>query len=337
MQAPGTQPRLNGITALRVLRGSVVSGLAGNGRRVAAVDLGGTKTAACLVDADGDCGPVLTRPTPATAGPDAVLEQIAAMVRELAGGRDQLETLVGVGVGAAGVIDANTGTVVSATEAIADWPGTNIADGLSHRLEEVRVVVDNDVNAHAAGESWLGAGHGHPRVLMVAVGTGVGGALVVGGLPVHGAHYVAGEIGHVPARGADHLRCPCGRPGHLEAISSGPGLVNHFRFLGGDLAHSDARQVVAAAEQGDGVAARAVHDAARALGLCLAGVVTVFDPDIVVVGGGMAEAGPRWWQAMEEALRAELIDALGSVPVVPSRLGGRAALVGAARLVWAGS
>jgi glucokinase len=300
--------------------------------RVAAVDLGGTKTAACLVDRAGVCGPVLTRPTPAMAGPERVLDHIAALIRDLTGNADG-DRLVGVGVGSAGIIDTGTGRVVSATKAIAHWPGTNIAAGLKHRLGGVSVVVDNDVNAHAAGESWLGAGRGRRRVFMAAVGTGIGGALVVDGHPVRGAHHVAGEIGHIPARGADHLTCACGRPGHLEAIGSGPGLLHHFHSLGGDPAVCETRDIFAAVD-GDRVAARAVQDAAQALGRCLAGIRTTVDPEVVIIGGGMAGAGQVWWRPMDEALRAEVVDVLQPVPLVPAELGGQAALVGAARLAW---
>lgn len=297
---------------------------------MAGIDLGGTKTAGGLVDRAGARGPVLTRPTPAMDGPERVLDQVAHLVNALAWQCDG--HLVGVGVGAAGVIDENIGTVVSATDAIRDWPGTNVAEGLHQRLG-LPVLVDNDVNAHAAGEAWLGAGVGHRRVLMVAVGTGVGGALVVDGHPVRGAHHVGGEIGHIPARGADHLRCACGRPGHIEAISAGPGLLRHFHSLGGDSTIGDARQVVQAASA-DAIAAQAVDDAAQALGRCLAGVITTVDPDLVVIGGGMADAGPRWWQGVEQTARSELTDALDGIPIVRAKLGAVAAVVGAARLVW---
>jgi glucokinase len=302
---------------------------------VVAVDLGGTKTAACLVTPDGTCGHVVTHPTPAMEGPDAVLDSVAAIVGDLAdAGIHSKTALAGVGVGSAGVIDHVTGTVVSATQAIADWPGTPVADGLNQRLHGLPVVVDNDVNAHAVGEAWLGAGRNHDRMFMVTVGTGVGGAVIVHGQPVHGAHHVAGEMGHVPARGAEHLRCACGRLGHVEAISSGPGLLQHFHSLGGATTLTDTRQLVAAASNKDERAARAVHDSAVALGRCLAGIATVVDPGVIVIGGGLAEIGADWWQPMEETLRAELIDVLADIPLLPAELGGHAALVGAARLAW---
>lgn len=307
----------------------------GAGKVVAAVDLGGTKTAACLVDRAGHCGPLLTRPTPAMEGPAAVLDHVAALIRDLKPadlGADAAP--VAVGVGAAGVIDHATGTVVSATRAIADWPGTPIAAQLSRRLDGLPVLVDNDVNAHAAGEAWLGAGRGHARVFMIAVGTGVGGGLIMDGHPVRGAHHVAGEIGHVPTRGAEHLTCACGRPGHIEALAAGPGMLHHYHHLGGHAQVRDTRELIARAQAGEKLATRTVRDAATALGRTLAGVATLLDPDVLVIGGGLANVGPIWWTPMEQTLRAEVIDALDHLPVLPAELGGQAALVGAAHLAW---
>lgn len=302
------------------------------GDHVVAVDLGGTKIAAAAVDHQGHCGPLVTRPTPAHDGPDHVLAAIADVVRQVA---DTVPAVIAVGIGAAGVIDAATGTVLAATDAITDWPGTRISETLAAALD-LPVVVDNDVNAHAAGEAWLGAGRGAGNLLMVAIGTGIGGAVILGGQPLHGAHHVAGEIGHAPARGAEHLTCACGLTGHLEAIASGPGLLRHYQFVGGDDALTDTREVVERARAGDPVALRSVRDAAAALGTCLAGFVMVTDPDVVVVGGGLVDAGDVWWQPMEAALRSELIDIVREVPVKPAELGGTAALVGAAHSAWRG-
>lgn len=294
--------------------------------RVVGVDLGGTKIAAALVDADGAHGEVLTAPTPAADGPEAVLDAVGALVAALTS-----EAPAAVGVGTAGVVDVARGTIVSATDVMPGWPGTDVAEGLRRRTGAAVVHVENDVDAHAAGEAWLGAAAGAASALVVAVGTGVGAAIVLDGVVLRGAHHVAGEMGHVPTPGAEGLRCPCGRPGHLEAIGAGPAIHRRYVALGGDPASPDTRDVVARAEAGDAVATRAVHDAAVAVGRATAGIVTMLDPEVVVVAGGLAQAGAGWWGSMEEALRAELVDVLADVPLVPARLGGTAAVVGAAR------
>ncbi|MCK6210487.1 ROK family protein [Georgenia sp. EYE_87] len=302
---------------------------------VIGVDLGGTKTAAAAVSRDGAVGPLRTVPTPARAGPGPILDAVAGLVREVAAGAGG--PVLGLGVGTAGVVDVFTGTIVSATDAIAGWTGTDVAGGLRDRLADLAlggVHVENDVDAHAAGEAWRGAAAGLPSVLMVAVGTGVGGAVVLDGRPLRGAHHVAGEIGHLPTPGAEGLRCTCGRPGHLEALGAGPALHRHYLALGGDAASPDTRDVVARADAGEETAVRAVRESAAAVGRATAAVVTVLDPAAVVVGGGMAGAGRLWWEAMESTLRGELIAPLAGLPVLPAALGGSAAVVGAARGAW---
>ncbi|MFE5338459.1 ROK family protein [Isoptericola sp. NPDC056573] len=305
---------------------------------VVGVDLGGTKTAAAVVDAAGRAGPVRATPTPAQDGPDAVLDAVAALVADVA--RAAGEPLRAVGVGAAGVIDARRGAVVSATETFARWPGTDVAGGLRRRLgplaaaAPLALTVENDVDAHAAGEAWRGAAAGARSALLVAVGTGVGGAVVLDGRPLRGAHHLAGEMGHMPVPGADGLRCACGRLGHLEAVAAGPAIHRRYRELGGDPASADARDVVARAAAGDGVAVGVVRAAGAAVGRAIAGVVTVLDPEVVVVGGGVAGAGELWWSALRDALRAEVVDVLAALPVVPAALGPDAAIVGAARGAW---
>jgi len=294
---------------------------------VVGVDVGGTKTSAALVSSGGSVGPVRTIPTPAASGGEAVLDAVAGLVRVVAAG----QAIGGVGVGTAGVVDARTGRIVSATDTFAGWVGTEVASGLMRRLG-VAVEVRNDVDAHALGESWRGAGAGASSMLMVAVGTGVGGALVLDGRLRTGAHHVAGELGHVPAVGAEGLRCTCGRPGHLEALASGPSLARHYGMLSG--AAVDAREVALRAVAGDGLAVRAIEDAAACLGRVVAGVLTVVDPEVVVVGGGVVGMGPVWWRPFEAACRAELVDALSGVPIVPAALGDSAALIGAARTVF---
>lgn len=330
---------------------------------VLGIDLGGTKCAAALVDSEGTTGVVRTVPTPAAEGPDAVLDAVVVLIGEVLAevglhapdglgstGSSDVAPIAGtaltpdgvtvraVGVGTAGVVDVGTGTIVSATDAFAGWVGTEVAAGLRRRLEPilgpVPVHVQNDVDAHAAGEAWLGAAAGADPVLMVAVGTGVGGAVVIGGQPLRGAHHLAGEMGHMPAPGAEGLRCSCGRPGHLEAIASGPAMHRRYLALGGDPDSLDARDVVARAESGDHLALTAVRDAATALGRAIAGVATVLDPAVVVIGGGMAGAGPLWWHPMERTVRAEVVEPLAELPLRPAALGQRSAIVGAARAAW---
>ncbi|MFE7504685.1 ROK family protein [Promicromonospora sp. NPDC057488] len=303
---------------------------------VVGVDLGGTKIAAATVTASGGLGPLRSVPTPGQDGPDAVLDAVAGLVRAVVDAAGA--PLRGVGVGTAGVVDVSRGVIVSATDTLPGWPGTDVAAEVRRRLVDVvagpgplAVFVENDVDAHAAGEAWLGAAAGADSALLVAVGTGVGGAVVLDGRPVRGAHHLAGEMGHVPVPGAEGLPCTCGRPGHLEAIGAGPAIHRRYLALGGDPAVRDTREVVALARAGEELAGSVVRAAATAVGRATAGVVTVLDPEVVVVGGGVANAGEVWWSAFESALRAEVVDVLADLSVRPAALGAAAAVLGAAR------
>lgn len=318
------------------------------GAALVGVDLGGTKIAAALVAPDGALlGPVADRPTPAHDGPEAMLDAIAGLVLAvLAAGTHERpgESVapIAVGIGSAGVIDPASGTVVSATDAITGWPGTHVADGVAARLAKapglvgraVPVHVDNDVNAYASGEAWLGAGRGAETVLVVAAGTGIGAALVIDGRVRSGAHCVAGEIGHMPAVGAEGEPCTCGRPGHLEAVAAGPQIHRRYLAAGGDPAVRTALEVERRADAGDAVAAAVYRDSAMALARSIAGIVTVLDPERVIVSGGLARAGELWWGPLRATLAAELIDALGDVEIRPAELGTTAPIIGAAHEAW---
>ncbi|GHG56016.1 transcriptional regulator [Flavimobilis marinus] len=314
---------------------------------VLALDLGGTKIAAALVDRNGRVGEVVAVPTPALDGPAAIVAAATGALGEvLARGWDGSPVAAaagehrvrGLGVGTAGVVDVAAGTIVSATDTLAGWTGTPLRGDLERALAALTgarlpVHVLNDVDAHALGEVRHGAAAGAASALVVGVGTGIGAGVVVRGELLRGAHHVAGEMGHLPVAGADHLRCPCGRSGHLEAIGSGVGMYRHYLSLGGDPEVGGGRGVAERAAAGDPLAGRALRDSAAAVGRGIAAVVTVLDPGRVVVTGGVPAAGSAWWSAMDEALRGQLIDILANVPVVSGKLGGTAPLAGAAAAV----
>src|SRR5690606_13505243 len=133
----------------------------------------------------------------------------------------------------AGVVDPTSGRVVSATDTVADWVGTDLVAEFERRLDLPTSAL-NDVHAHALGEAWVGAGQGHETVLLVAVGTGIGGAFLVNGDVVAGAHWLGGHLGHIPCEEAIGVRCSCGRDGHLEGVASGPGIHRSYLRAGGD-------------------------------------------------------------------------------------------------------
>jgi glucokinase len=306
-------------------------------RYVVGVDLGGTKTAAGVVGEDGSVLVQGQIPTKNRDGGEAILDATAVLVRFLMDrAAGQGATVDAVGVGSAGVINAAEGTVVSATDAILDWTGTHITAGLQARLGLPAAVV-NDVHAHAMGEAWLGAAAGTATSLMVAFGTGVGGSFVVNGQPLLGHHFAGGHVGHFASPFALHrgvpLPCSCGHAGHVEAVASGPAVRAAYVREGGSAGLADTRAVFDAARLGDELALSVISRGARAAGQAVGGLANILDPEVVVISGGLADAGELWWPVMERTLRAELLAPLAGVPVVRASLGNAAAVVGAASLV----
>ncbi|MFC6063784.1 ROK family protein [Streptomyces ochraceiscleroticus] len=298
------------------------------------VDVGGTKIAAGVVSADGALLASLVRPTPAAQGRTAVLDAIAAAVRELPG----WDGAEGLGIGTGGVIDRDRGVVRSANALLPGWAGTRLREELSARLG-LPVAADNDANVFALAEQTYGAGAGCASALYVSVGTGIGGGLVTGGRLLRGAHWTAGEFGHMAVPEAAGRPCNCGRAGHLEAVASGPAITARFRELSGEEDVYDLRKVAALAEpdarnDGSGTASRtALAEGAGALGRALAGLVNTVDPERVVIGGGVASIGAPFWQPLTEAFAAELLPGPAGIRPVPAALGPRAAVIGAAALL----
>lgn len=317
---------------------------------VAALDIGGTKLAAALVTRSGEIVARRTAPTPANEGGRAILATASELVADLhadlhAGSHAGLHAdlhaglcvgssvgLVGLGVGSAGVVDPGSGRVLAATDQLADWVGTDLTELGAHW--RIPVAAMNDVHAHALGEALaLGEASAGDTMLFLAVGTGIGGAYVVDGTVLAGAHSVAGHAGHVPSVYADRTPCTCGGRGHLEAIASGPALVTKYQQLSGEQV-GDLRSVAERAVAGDRVAAEVIEYGGTAVGSALGGLVNLLDPHVVVIGGGVAGLGALWWNALRAEFRREALPRLADVPVSAARLGNDAALIGAAKAAW---
>lgn len=305
--------------------------------RIAAfgIDLGGTKIAAGLIAADGTVLASASAPTPATQGAQAVLDAVAALVTKLSAAPAAKDVdIAGLGLGAAGVIDAGTARVLSATDTILHWAGTDLAAELLARTGlQVRAV--NDVHAHGLGEAWRGAAAGSANALLLAVGTGIGGSHLLAGIPQTGAHHVGGHMGHFASPLASGVRCSCGRSGHLEAIAAGPAIHRNYLCLGGDAAVADTRELTARAYAGDQLARQALRTGALAVGIAAGSLANILDPELIVLSGGMIGAGSLWWDAVREGFATEAIDPLQHLELLPATLGNNAAIIGAAGLYLA--
>lgn len=302
------------------------------------IDLGGTKVQGVLVDTGEVIGDAKV-PTP-TGGVDEVVAAIGDCVDRL-GGTDKV---AGVGIGAPGVVDAATGTVVMAPNLPGFGASVPLAALLADRLDGMRVAVDNDVNVSALAEHRLGAGRGSSNLLGVWVGTGVGGGLVLDGRLRRGPGGAAGEIGHVGVTSGGR-RCGCGQDGHLEAYAGRAMMEQEARrrAAGGtptllvELA-GDKRMkssiFAKALEAGDGVAVELLDEAVAALGMALASATALVDLELIVVGGGLAEKlGAGFVGRIEQAVRSRLLVPSSPLRVVPASLGDLTGALGAALLV----
>ena len=261
------------------------------------VDIGGTKVAAGVVDADGQILARRLLPTPSTS-PVAVENAIVAVVNDLRAGHD----VRAVGIGAAGWVD-NDQSMIRFSPHLA-WRNEPLRQRLGARID-LPMLVDNDANAAAWAEYRFGAGRGADVMVCITLGTGIGGGFVVNGRLFRGRFGMAGEFGHMTVVPEGHW-CPCGNRGCWEQYSSGNALVRDARALaeanspkaqvllsrvGGVPANIGGGAVTDAALAGDALCIELIADMGRWLGRGIANLVAALDPDLVVIGGGLSEAG----------------------------------------------
>lgn len=291
-----------------------------------ALDIGGTKIAAALVDAEGRLVHRAQLPTP-DGDAEAVWEVVDKLLGEAMRTADGAAT--GVGVASAGPIDLPNGTVSPIN--ITEWQHFPIVERVA-AATRLPVRLGGDGLCMALGEQWCGAGRGAQFLLGMVVSTGVGGGLVLDGAPYDGRTGNAGHVGHVVVDPDGGALCTCGGHGCVETIASGPSMVRWARRHGWD--GTDAKVLGEAAAHGDDVALKAFHRGARAVAAMIASVGAVCDLDLVVIGGGVAKSGPLLFGPLRAALTDYAgLEFLRGLRVVPAELGGDAGLVGAAALV----
>jgi glucokinase len=303
-------------------------------RAAVGVDVGGTKILAVWLDAENKVVNRRRIPTPDEG--EALLDAIAAAVGSAAAGT--------VGVGAPGLVDSHG--VLRFAPHLSHIVGLPLRSGLQQRLPGTHVTVDNDANCAAWAERSYGAGRGSENLLMVTLGTGIGGGLVLGGQLARGAHGFAGEIGHMVVDPAGPP-CPCGRRGCWERFASGSGLGRLAREAaeagqvpevvdraGGDPAAVQGEHVTAAAERGDQPALAVIAQFARWLALGLANLANALDPDRIILGGGLAASGHLFLDPVRAAFHdmVEAADRRPAIDIVLAELGEEAGAIGAALL-----
>ena len=295
----------------------------GAGAPVLAFDVGGTDIKSALFDADGTALGLRRTPTPIAEGDrtPVLLDRLDVLAEELrAAHPDVVPQAVGLVV--PGIVDADAGLGVFASNL--GWHDAPLRDLASARLG-LPVAFDHDVRAASWAERLLGGARDYADAVVIVIGTGIAGALLVGGVPYTAGGY-AGEIGHSPI--ADGPICACGARGCLEAVASAGAIARRYREATG-IAPEGAKDVIARAAAGDPVAAEIWNSALDALTMSLAQLTAVVAPEAVVIGGGLSRAGG----ALFDELRTRLADRLSfhRIPVlVPAELSGNAGLLGAA-------
>ena len=313
---------------------------------IVGVDLGGTNIVAGAMTADGSRHLAMRSiPTNSFVGDEGVADRIVGLVEGVI--LDSMEQtdcarrdFIGIGVGAPGPLDRERGIVLVAPNL--GWKDFPLAQRIQKRLN-LPTTLDNDANCATFGEWWQGAARGGRNVVGITIGTGIGGGLIINGALYHGSSDMAGEIGHTTID-LNGRHCKCGNYGCLEAYASAPAIATRARevlvreegdsaipaMVEGNFDNITARIVYDAAKLGDPIASEIVRDTARYLGAGVANLLNIFNPDIVVLAGGVAEAGDALFVPLRaEVRRRAFSPAVNAMKIVPGELPGTAGVVGA--------
>jgi glucokinase len=303
------------------------------------IDVGGTSVKEGLFDEDGNLLAKASVPTPPivdAAGFAAVTEAIDQVVAKAQIPR---AFVAGIGLAVPCPIPASGDAKVKANIAI-NLPELRIA--IQKHCPDAVVKYENDANAAAMGEAWLGSAKGVQNVVMVTIGTGVGGGVIVNGDVVSGVVGAGGEIGHMCLNPAEERTCGCGGHGHLEQYSSATGVVRCMKKLLDENPDADcvlrgkdfeAKDVFDAARSGDALAAREVDEMTDTLGMALASIASTTDPEMFLIGGGVARAGDVLFDPLVEHFKTYAFKSCRETPIKAASLGNDAGIYGAVRLI----
>lgn len=308
------------------------------------IDVGGTNVKIALVDSNGKIGYSDTIPTRAEMGYEYTVNNMKQAIRDLlTETKLSPKDIEGIGFGLPGQVDFKSGIVRLITN-IPGWVEIPLAKMIEDEFH-IPTRIDNDVRCAALGELNFGAGKGCENLICITVGTGIGSGLIVNGKLVRGASNAAGEIGHIKLQMQDGPICGCGDTGCLEAFASGPSIVAMAEdyIMGGkstkyrEMANGNDITpfiVAEAAKAGDAVARRIYTKMGEYIGIGLASVVNLLNPEKIIIGGGVAGAGDILFTPLKETLKKRAMKIAGdTVEVVPAQLGNTAGVIGASLLI----
>lgn len=297
---------------------------------VLGVDIGGTKIAAGIVDSE--TGAVLysaRTPTNAAEGGPGILARALAHAKQVVEAANI--TIEAVGIGAGGQIDYRTGIVLSATDILPGWAGTRLAEAFTETFH-VPAYADNDVNAFALGEHRFGAGRGATDAVFIALGTGVGGAIVTNSKLHRGKRGTGGELGHMLFWNSTRVGWAT-----IENFTSGNALYDYYRNGDGDKSVKDGKEVGARAIAGtDRIATGSVVFLGEYFGYCLASLANILDTEQFVIGGGLSDLGDLLLEPARKIFAEHALPIFRDTPIVVAELGTNSSVVGAACVALAG-
>jgi glucokinase len=324
-------------------RGPTMTGLVSQEPGAIGIDLGGTNLKLALLDGENRIVARLTVPTGGAEGHKAVIERMIEGARSLLAQNPDIH-VAGIGIGVPGEVDMVTGITGDLPNLPGRWRNIPVAPAIADAIA-LPVGIINDAKAFALAEYQLGAAVGADTALCVTVGTGIGSALIAHSRILYGLGAMAGEIGHLILQ-PEGPRCTCGNLGCAETLANGPAIVGEAvrrvvqgfttalsSMSGGDLDAITPELVARAANEGDPVAIDVIDRAGGWLGITLASAIALLAPEVVVIGGGVAPAGGRYFRAAEEVARAHsgVID-VARITFRPASLGYEAGVMGAALL-----
>lgn len=305
---------------------------------VIGIDLGGTKISGALATLDGELLATYTIPTKAEEGEAAIIGRIIEVVEKvLEDGDKKTEDIKAIGIGSPGPLDTKKGTIITTPNL--PFKNFNIVQPIAEKFG-IKTYLDNDANAATIGEYMFGAGKGSENMVFVTVSTGVGGGAVLNGKVYRGNTSNALEIGHMTLL-EDGPKCGCGNSGCLEALSSGTGIARRAKEALETGVKSSLSQyenitsyeVFKEAANGDEVAKEVLDRALTYLGIGIANIITSFDPEVVVIGGGVSKAGEIVFDKVKEVVNKRCFKTLAeSTKILPAELGTDAGVIGAVAL-----
>lgn len=304
------------------------------------IDIGGTTVKIGLFETEGNLLEKWEIPTRVEGNGNRIIPDIADAVNgKMQERKMQPEDVQGIGIGVPGPV-LNESIVNRCVNL--GWGIVDVAKEMSRLTGIENAAAGNDANVAALGEMWKGAGEGHENVVMITLGTGVGGGIILNGKIVSGIHGAAGEIGHIKVSDDEKLSCGCGKKGHLEQYASATGIVRKAKEIlenttqDSVLCHKDeitAKDVFDAARDGDEPAAEAVRFACRMLGQAMAHIADVMDPEVFVIGGGVSRAGEILLNGVKKYYRETVFHASENTEIALAECGNDAGIYGAVKMI----